>query len=101
VLDVGRRGERVLHDVVEQPGAHARGVELQIRDDAGDRGGVGEVRVPALAHLPFVRVEAVLVRSSDELDIGAGVIGADTVGEFRELQHRYGDAGRAQRLVAR
>ncbi len=36
LADVVGRRERVLDDVVKKPGAHARGVELEIGDDAGD-----------------------------------------------------------------
>ena len=71
-LDVVVGGERVLDHVVEQAGADAGGVEAQLGDDAGDRRRVDEVRIAALALLPFVRSHAIVVGPRDNLDVRAG-----------------------------
>ena len=60
-LDVLRRRERVLDDVVEQAGADARGIEPELGDDPGDRRGMDEVGVARLPLLPGVGLLAVVV----------------------------------------
>ena len=64
-LDVVDGGERVLDHVVQEPGADAGGVELEVGDDAGHAGRVDEVRVAALAHLLAVRPLRIVVRPSN------------------------------------
>ena len=76
-LDVVRGRERVLDDVVEEAGADAGRVERELGDDPGDGGGVDEVRVAALALLPFVRLLAVVVGARDYLDVRSRVICAN------------------------
>ena len=69
LLDVVGRGERVLDDVVQEPGADARGVEPKVGDDAGDADRVDEVRLARLARLPRVHPEAEVVRPLDEVGV--------------------------------
>ena len=70
-LDVLERRERVLDHVVQQPGADARRVELQLGDDARDAGRVDEVRVARLALLAVVRSRGVHVGLVDQLGVRA------------------------------
>ena len=61
---------RVLDDVVQQPGADAGGVELQLGDDARDADGMDEVRVAALALLALVHPRRVDVGLVDQVRVG-------------------------------
>ena len=71
----GRAG--VLDAVVEQPGAHAGDVELELRDDAGDRQRVGDVRISGAPGLALVGLGRELVGTADQAQVRVRIVTRD------------------------
>ena len=86
LLDSLGCGERVLDDVVQEPGAHTRRVEPQLGDDPGYPRGMDEVRVTRLSELPLVRAIAEVVRPLDEVGVRRGVVRLNAVDEVGRLE---------------
>jgi hypothetical protein len=68
-----RRG-RVLDAVVQEAGAHAGDVELELGDDLRDRERMADVRIARLARLAVVRGRGEVVRAADQCPVRAGVV---------------------------
>src|SRR5690606_28559028 len=88
LAELVQRVGRVLHGVVQQRRSECGGGHPQLGEDRGDREGVGDVGVAALAHLAPVGPLRDVVRPLDELQVGLGVGGLD--GAQQRLQHRVG-----------
>ena len=87
LLDLVGRRERVLDDVVQQPGADARGIEAQVGEDAGHAYRVHDVGLPGLSRLPGVHAEAVIVSPLDQLGIDRRLVRLDALDELFDLKH--------------
>jgi hypothetical protein len=77
LLELLHRRRGVLDAVVQEPGAHARHVELQLGDDPGHRQRVGDVRVPGAAGLALVGLGGEVVGPADHVEIGVGIVAGD------------------------
>ncbi len=77
VVDVVERAQGVLDDVVQEPGADARRVEPELGDDPGNGRGMDEVRVAALALLPLMGTQTVVVGPRHDFDVGGRLIASD------------------------
>ena len=78
---------RVLHHVVQQRGGEPLGVELPLRQDAGDGERMRDVRLAGLAELAAVRGFGELERALDERDVRRRQVVAEVPGEFGDLRH--------------
>ena len=84
-LDLGDGG--VLHHVVQQRGGEPLRVEAPLRQDAGDRQRVRDVRLAGLAELAAMRGVGELERALDERDVRRRQVIAEVSGELRDLRH--------------
>jgi hypothetical protein len=82
------RGGGVLDRVVQEAGAHARHVQLELRDDVRHRQRMGDVRVARLPHLALVRARGELVRAPDQADVSARVVRLDVPEDRFEASQR-------------
>jgi hypothetical protein len=81
------RRRRVLDHVVQQRGADAGGVEVELGDDAGDADRMDEIGVPRATQLTLVHTGGVHVRPIDQLGVRVLVIAPDSVENLRERDH--------------
>ena len=86
-LDLRLRDGGVFHHVVQQRGGEALRVEPPLRQDAGDRQRVRDVRLARLPELPAMGGVGKLERALDERDIRRRQVIAEVSGELRYFRH--------------
>ena len=64
------RGQRVLDDVVEQPGGDRHDVELHVGEEVGDLERMHQVRLARVADLPLMFQRRKDVRPPEKLEVG-------------------------------
>ena len=86
-LELGLGDGGVLHHVVQQRGGKSLRVEPPLREDAGDRERMRDVRFARLAELSAVCGFRELERARHERDVRLGQVVPQMLGEFRDLGH--------------
>ena len=99
-LDLIDRGDCVLDRVVQQRGAHARGVQPEVRHDVADLEGVHQIGLPISARLPSVGGGAVDIGAPHEVDVRGGMMLQEKLDHVVEANHP-GDCIRAARPALR
>ena len=95
-LELGLGDGGVLHHVVQQRGGETLRVEAPLREDAGDRQRVRDVRLAGLAELAAVRGVREVERALDEREVRQRQVVAEVPGELRDFRHApYDGATRA------
>ena len=79
--------QRVLDHVVEEPGDHARHVELEVGQDVGDLEGMDEVGLAGAAHLVAVLPGGEDVGAAQEVQVRLGVVPLDPLENLLEAPH--------------
>ena len=87
LLDALDGRERVLDDVVEQPGGDGDGVELELDQEVGDGERVDEVGLARVAHLIAVLEGRKDVGPPEQLHVGVRAVGSDLLQEVFESNH--------------
>ena len=82
--DFGLGGGRILDDVVQYRGDQSVGVETQIREDVGDRDGVGDVGFARDPLLALMLLGAEIVGFANPLYLGRGQVGLELVEELTD-----------------
>ena len=72
--DLERHVLAVLHGVVKQARSDGRRVEHQVRQDAGDRAGMDEIRLTGLSLLSRMRLLGEMIGLFDQLHVGLWVV---------------------------
>ncbi len=80
-------GERVLDDVVEEPGGDGHGVQPHVGEEIGDRERVNQVRFTRVAHLSLVLEGRKDVGPPEQFDVGVGAVGPDFFQQILEANH--------------
>ena len=100
-LDLRLRDGGVFHHVVQQRGGETLRVEPPLRQDAGDRQRVRDVRLARLAELAAMGGVGELERALDERDIRRRQVIAEMSGELRDFRHASFAAGCGRSRSAR
>ena len=87
LLDPLDRGQRVLDDVVQQPGGDGNGVELHVGEEVGHGQRMNQVGLAGVAHLAAVLEGREDVRAPQQLDVGVGAVGANLLEKIFEANH--------------
>ena len=95
------RGQRVLDDVVQEPGGDRHDVELHVGQEVGDRERVDQVGLAGMADLSPVLEGGEDVRPPEQLDVGVGAVGPDFFEEILEANHENRCLNCYQALLAR
>ncbi len=80
-------GQRVLDDVVEEPGRHRGDVHLEVDEEVGDLERMGEVRLAGGALLTLVRGLREAVGALQHPEVGARLVLRNRLDQRRELGH--------------
>ena len=86
-LDLRLRDGGVFHHVVQQRGGEALRVEPPLRQDAGYRQRMRDVRLARLAELAAMGGVGELERALDERDVRRRQVIAEVSGELRDFRH--------------
>ena len=81
--------QRVLDDVVEEPGGNGDDVELHVGQEIGDRERMDEVGLARMADLALVLEGREDVGPAEQLDVGVGAVGPDLFEEVLEANHEF------------
>ena len=98
-LDLGLGDRGVLHHVVQQRGGEPLRVEAPLRQDAGDRERMRDVRLAGLAELAAVRGLGELERALDERDVRRRQVVAEVSGELGDFRHGARDRAAEVRVA--
>ena len=87
LLDALDGGQRVLDDVVEEPGGDGHGVELHVGQEVGDGERMNQVGLAGMADLSPVLERGEDVGAPEQLDVGVRAVGPDFFEEILEANH--------------
>ena len=81
------RGQRVFHDVVQQPGGNRHRVELHVGQEVGDGKRVDKVGLSGVTDLSPMLEGGEDVRPPQQLDVGVRAVGPNLLQEVLEANH--------------